>query len=247
MFDLSSHVALVTGAGQGMGFGVAQALASQGANVAVNDLDPDRAATAAARITREGGAAFPVPFDITDVSAVRAALADIRSAVGPIDVLVNNAGVPATMALQPFLDTTPEDWRPYVELNMYGSMHCIQAVAPGMLEAGWGRIIQISSAAGHTGIRLGVGPYGASKAGIEGLLRNLAVEIGPQGITVNAVVLGMMDNVPAEMVADLSARVPMRRLGGPADVGAAVVYLASDEAGYVTGQTLHVNGGTFIA
>lgn len=247
MFELAGRVALVTGAGQGLGVGIATALATQGAAVAINDLHAERARHTADALTAQGYRATVAAFDVTDDEAVARGVAATAVELGPVDILVNNAGVPADLRLEPFLQTGPQDWRPYIDLNVFGAAQCARHVLPAMCERGWGRIVQISSDAGHLGIPLGISAYGGSKAGIEGLLRNVAAEVARQGVTVNIVALGMMDNVPAEVVPDLSARVPVGRLGAPADVGAAVAYLVSDEAAWVTGQTLHVNGGAHMA
>ena len=240
MFDLSGRVALVTGAGQGMGVGVVEALARQGATVAVNDLHPDRADAVANRVR----GAIAAPFDVTDHAAVVAGMEGVAEAVGPVDILVNNAGVPADgFVPTPFRDTTPADWHRFVDLNLHGVLHCMHAALPSMCDRGWGRIVTVSSEAGRTGINLGVSLYGAGKAGALGLMRHVAVEVARTGVTVNAVALGLMDNVPSEWAQAVARTVPVGRLGSPQDVGAAVVFLASDEAGWITGQVLPVNGG----
>jgi NAD(P)-dependent dehydrogenase (short-subunit alcohol dehydrogenase family) len=243
MFDLTGRVALVTGAGQGVGVGIAAALASRGAAIAVNDLHPDRAERTAARLRADGSRALAVAFDIRSTDAIAAGVAAVESGLGPVDVLVNNAGVPIEMGIAPILDGDPGEWAPLVDTNFYGSLHCIRAVAPGMVDRGWGRIVQISSAAGSVGIRLGVGVYGGAKAGIEGALRHLAVELGRTGVTVNSLALGLMGNVDDPTTLQLARGVPVGRLGLPADAGAAVVYLASPEASWITGQTIHLDGG----
>ena len=250
VFDLQGRTAMVTGAGRGAGEGIAVALASQGAAVAVNDLVAERAESVARRLRAGGADAVAVPFDITDADAVAGGVAEARASLGShIDILVNNAGVPAEMELAPFRELSPEDWRRYIDLNLYGSLHCIRAVLDPMVEAGWGRIVQISSGAGRTGIAFGVSMYGASKSGIEGFVRHLSQEVARTGVTVNTLALGLLDNAVPEgsddaVMTSLASTVPVGRLGRPADVGAAVVYLASDEAAWMTGQTIGLNGGS---
>jgi len=242
MFDLSGRTALVTGAGQGVGAGIASSLVAAGAAVAVNDLIAERATAVADGLP---GRAVAVPFDVTDLDAVRAGVRAAEEALGPLDVLVNNAGIPtAGFPQTTFRDSDPELWRRFVDLNLYGVLNCTHAVVAGMCDRGRGRIITISSEAGRTGLAIGVSLYGAAKAGAVGLMRHLAVEVAPAGVTVNCLSLGLMDNVAGEWADAMAARVPRRRLGSPADVGAAVVFLASDEAEWITGQVLPVNGGT---
>ncbi|MHB1138006.1 MAG: SDR family NAD(P)-dependent oxidoreductase [Microthrixaceae bacterium] len=250
MFDLSGHRALVTGGGRGAGAGIAAALAAQGAAVAVNDLVADRAQHVAADLGAAGAHAVAAPFDITDAALVRAGVEELSEALGgPPDILVNNAGVPAEMALAPFRDLDPSAWADFVDLNLYGNLHCIKAVLDPMVDGGWGRIIQISSGAGRAGVAFGVSMYGASKSGIEGFVRHLAQEVARSGVTVNTLALGLLSNAvppgsPDDAVASLAATVPVGRLGEPADVAAAVVYLASEEASWMTGQTIALNGGS---
>lgn len=235
MIDLSGRVALVTGAGAGVGVGIAQVLAEQGASVAVNDLVEERARATADLV---GGVA--VPFDVTDPEAVRRGLAGLEAGLGPVDVLVNNAGIPGDGFVPfPLRGSVPEQWRPFVDLNLYGVLHCTEATIGGMCDRGWGRVITISSDAGRVGAPIGVSLYGASKAAAVGLMRHLAHEVGPCGVTCNLLSLGVMEGAPPE----LAAGNPVPRLGRPRDVGHAVAFLASDEAEWITGQVLPVNGG----
>jgi 3-oxoacyl-[acyl-carrier protein] reductase len=246
MFEADSRVALVTGAGQNMGAGIARALAAQGAAVAVNDIVASRAEAVAAELTAKGFRAVPAPFDVTVEAAVRDGVAAIAETLGPVDILVNNAGVPAEMGMVPFRQLRPAQWRPYVDLNVYGSLHCVQAVIDGMCERRWGRIVQISSDAGRAGVAFGISLYGASKSGIEGFVRHLSQEVARDGVTVNALSLGVMANAVQnenDTLRRLARTVPVGRLGMPEDVGTAVVYLASAEASFLTGQTIHLNGG----
>jgi len=247
MFDLSGRVALVTGAGQGVGVGIARALVAHGAAVAVNDLVPERAEAVATELTTPGATVIAAPFDVVDADAVDAAVARVAESLGPVDILVNNAGVPLGMAMAPFRQLDPDEWRRYVDLNLYGSLNCVRAVIDGMCERRWGRVVQISSGAARSGLRLGVSLYGASKSAIEGFMRHLSQEVARDGVTVNSLALGMMgrDGQEANDMLDAMARqVPVGRLGRPDDVGAAVVYLASVEAEWMTGQTIDLNGGS---
>jgi NAD(P)-dependent dehydrogenase (short-subunit alcohol dehydrogenase family) len=233
------RVALVTGAGQGVGAGIASTLASAGFRVLVNDLYGDRASAVASAV---GGDALP--FDVTDYDAVSAAFAS----AGPIDVLVNNAGIPVDGFPQtPFASSDPAVWRRFVDLNLYGVMNCTHLALPGMLSRGWGRVVTVSSEAGRHGLDIGVALYGAAKAGALGLMRHVAVEVAPFGVTVNSVSLGLMAGRPSEWAERVARGVPRRRLGTPADIGAAVAFLASDEADWITGQVLPVNGGAYTA
>ena len=241
MFQLKGRSALVTGAGQGMGLGIARALGQQGATLWINDLFPERTEQACEILCGEGLQASPAAFDVTDYQAVTAAVENM----GPVDILVNNAGIPGLegMELRHFIDTKPEEWRPQVDLNLYGTMNCTHAVLPGMRDRQWGRIIIVSSDAGRTGTNTGVTIYGACKAASVQLVRNLSQEVASMGITANAIALGPMNNLPDEIAGFAAKGVPVRRLGTPEDAGAAVVYLSSEESAWITGQLLPVNGG----
>jgi 3-oxoacyl-[acyl-carrier protein] reductase len=247
MFELNGRVALVTGAGQNVGAGIARCLAAQGAAVAVNDLFEDRAKATAEAIAAAGGKAVAVPFDVTDARAAAAGIERAARALGGIDILVNNAGVPPAMELKRFRDMDPAEWARFVDLNLYAVMHCSRAVLDGMVERGFGRIVTISSGAGQTGLAVGVSIYGAAKAGAIGFSRHLALEVAGTGVTVNTVSLGLMSNLAGnEATQALAASVPCKRLGTPEDVAAAVLYFASEEASWVTGQILGVNGGNLL-
>ena len=241
MFQLQGKKALVTGAGRGMGFGIAQSLAGQGAHVVVNDLFPERALDACKQLREHGYAASEAVFDVTDYTAVSSAV----SGLGDIDILVNNAGIPGVegMALKPFIDMTPADWRPQVDLNLYGTLNCTHCVLPGMVSRGWGRIVVVSSDAGRAGSSAGVTIYGSCKAAAVQLVRNLSQEVADKGVTVNAIALGPMDNLPKEYEEWMIRAIPVGRMGRPDDAGAAAVFLASEESAWITGQLLPVNGG----
>jgi NAD(P)-dependent dehydrogenase (short-subunit alcohol dehydrogenase family) len=220
-------------------------LARQGAAVAVNDLHAERAAAVAHAVRGAGGRALAVPFDVTDGTAVAHAVATIEASLGVIDVLVNNAGVPEGMSVASFRDLEPAAWARYVDLNLYGVLNCTKAVIDGMCRRKFGRIVTISSGAGQVGIRLGVSLYGAAKGGAIAFMRHLAIECARDGVTANTLALGLMSNQQdTPETAPLASMVPVGRLGTPDEVGAAVVYLASDEAGWLTGQTIGLNGGS---
>jgi NAD(P)-dependent dehydrogenase (short-subunit alcohol dehydrogenase family) len=246
MFDLSGRVALVTGAGQGVGAGIARLLAGQGAVVAVNDLDPGRAAQTVSSIEAAGGRAVASVFDVTDFGGVAASVAGVTRQVGPVDVLVNNAGNGGAERMVPaqFRDSDPASWHGPIDVNLYGVLNCSRNVVGDMCDRGWGRVITIASGAGMVGLRIGVSAYGAGKGGAIGFMRHLAIESAGHGVTANTLALGLMTNPGGPGVAESLARqIPVGRTGRPEDIGALCVYLASPEASWMTGQTIHINGG----
>jgi len=244
MFELDGRVALVTGAGRGVGAGIARQLARQGAAVAVNDLEADRAVAIVGEIVAAGGLAKGFAFDVSDYESVRAGAKEIEAALGPIDVLVNNAGVPVGMGVTKFRETRPSDWIPYIDVNLYGVLNCCKVVIDGMCDRNFGRVITISSGAGTSGVGIGVSAYGAGKGGGIGFMRNLALEVARDGVTANSIALGIMNNVPESALPMVAKTVPVGRGGDPEEIGAFCVYLASNEAGWMTGQTLQLNGGS---
>ena len=246
MFDLTGRTALVTGAGRNVGAGIATALGARGAAVAVNDFHADRAQQTVDTIVAGGGRAVAVPADMGDPEAIGEVVARVDETLGPVDILVNNAGIPAAgLAMARFRELAVGEWDAIFRLNLYGVMHSVKAVIDGMCDRGWGRIVTISSEAGRHGLPSGLSIYGAAKAGAVGFTRHLAHEVGRYGVTANCVSLGTMDNnEPNERTIRAN---PMRRLGRPDDIGAAVCYLASDDASWVTGQNLPVNGGHFTS
>jgi 3-oxoacyl-[acyl-carrier protein] reductase len=249
VFDLHGHTALVTGAGQSVGAGIATVLARQGASVIVNDLHADRAESVAAMITAKGNRAIASAWDVTDYEAtiehIRAAEKELG---GHVDILVNNAGIAEGRWNLPFRELTPDLWRLPIDLNIYGSLNCTKAVIDGMCDGGWGRVVQISSGSARAGENINVSMYATGKSGIEGFVRHLAAETGQYGVTANILALGeqknLADLMPPEVIEHILAAIPIGRLGEPEEIGAACVYLASDEAGGLTGQTIDLNGGS---
>lgn len=244
MFDLTDKVALVTGAGQGVGAGIARALAAQGAAVAVNDYFAERAEASAAVLREAGARALAVPFDATDRAAVSAAVEQVNRDLGAPDIIVACVGtLPHGQGLTPFVDMDPDDWGAFVDNNFYATANCFHAVAPAMKARGWGRLIAISSDAARVG-HMGSSIYGAAKAATDGLVRTLAKELGKYGITANSLALGLINTVPPEFSAGAERHYAVGRIGTPEDVAAACVYLASEEAGWMSGQCLALNGAS---
>nr|WP_249419617.1 SDR family NAD(P)-dependent oxidoreductase [Rhabdothermincola salaria] len=246
VFELEDKVALVTGAGQNVGAGIARLLAEQGAAVAVNDIRPERAADTVAAIEAAGGRAVAIGFDVTDHQAVAAGVAEVEGTLGPVDVLVNNAGNGGAEGMRPtqFRESDPASWRGPIDVNLYGVLNCSHAVINGMCERGWGRIITIASGAGLVGLNIGVSPYAAGKGGAIGFMRHLAIENARYGVTANTLAIGLMTNEDQSVTEALARQIPTKRTGVPEDIGYACVYLASPEAEWVTGQTIQINGGS---
>ena len=242
MFDLSGRTALVTGAGQNVGAGIATSLARQGAAVVVNDLVGERAEATAADIRDAGGSAATAVFDVTDLAAVESAVA----AIGTVDILVNNAGNAGAerMGVTPFIEMTPEQWEGPIRVNLYGVLNCCRATVPGMVDRGWGRVITISSGAGTGGVNIGVSTYSAGKGGGIAFTRTLALEVARSGVTANSLAIGLMGMPDRNVTEHLARTVPVGRTGTPLDIAAACVWLASDEAAWVTAQTIQINGGS---
>ncbi|MER5195739.1 SDR family NAD(P)-dependent oxidoreductase [Streptomyces sp. NPDC002755] len=244
--SLQGKVAVVTGGARGIGRGIATVLAAQGAAVAVWDLNTEGAEKTVAEIRAAGGTALAVGGDAADAAAVARSAARTRDELGPVTILVNNAG---TTAYEPFTQISEASWDRLIGINLKGPFLVTQELVPDMLEAGWGRIVNISSSSAQTGAPA-MAHYAASKGGVIGLTRALAVEYIDKGITVNHVPPGFIDTPlvrqgPVDVDA-VAATMPMKRAGTPEDVAYAVAYLASPEAGYVTGQTFSVNGGRYV-
>ncbi|MBM3133540.1 MAG: SDR family oxidoreductase [Chloroflexi bacterium] len=247
MFDLKGHTALVTGAGQNIGAGIAKALAAQNAAVIVNDYHLERAESVARDLLESGARALAVQGDVTDLESVRRMVNEAQTSVGPIDILVNNAGNAGAGAFVPirFRDMPIEGWDQFLKVNLYGVLNCVKAVLDPMCERHWGRIITISSEGYRTGTSMGISLYAAGKAGAVGFSKQLSSEVGRFGVTVNCLVLGTMNTFP--QAAQQTRSYPIPRPGTPEDIGAAAVFLASEEASWITGQAISVNGGVVTA
>lgn len=247
----SGRVALVTGGGAGIGEATCLRLARDGHAVGVLGRDPANTSAVAKAIVAAGGTAIAVTADVADRGQVDAAVAQVRQGLGPITILVNNAGIED---FTPFPDVGEELWDRLMAVNLKGVYHVTQAVAPDMLAANWGRIINLSALGAQSGAANMV-HYTATKGGVVAMTRSLAVELGPKGITANNVSPGFVLTPMAQRAIDgglfpvpyeeILASYPIPRVGRPEEVAAAIAFFASEDAGYVTGQTLGVNGGCY--
>ena len=249
---MSERIALVTGGGGGIGSAIAAGLAADGHAVAVADLDIETARGSAERIAADGGRAAPFELDVSDGASVAAALAIVERQLGPIGILINNAGWDE---LRPFVETDEAFWDRVIEINFKGCLHTTSELLPGMIERGYGRIVNIASDAARVGSSM-ESVYAGAKGAVIAFTKTIAREAARAGVTANAVCPGptrtpMLERMAAEggekLVDALVRAVPMRRLGEPEDVAAAVAFLASDRAGFITGQTLSVSGGLTMA
>jgi 3-oxoacyl-[acyl-carrier protein] reductase len=241
MFDLTNRVALVTGASGGLGSAIARALHGQGATVALSGTRREALDALAVEL---GARAFVVPCDLSDKDAVEKLVPAAEAAAGPLDILINNAGVTRDGL---FLRMKDEDWETVMTVNLFSAFRLSRAVLKGMMKRRHGRIVNITSIVGVTG-NGGQANYAASKAGLIGMSKSLAAEVATRNVTVNCIAPGFIASPMTDALTDkqkeaILATIPAARLGQGADIGAACVYLSSEEAAYVTGQTLHVNGG----
>jgi 2-hydroxycyclohexanecarboxyl-CoA dehydrogenase len=249
MTETAGRIALVTGGGRGIGRGIVEEMAAQGHRVAIGDINLDNASEAAGAV-----AGLAVELDVTDRAAVDAAIETVERELGPIEILVNNAGWDE---FRPFLETEEEFWDTVIELNLKGCLRTCRRVVPGMVERGYGRVVNIGSDAARVGSSLEA-VYSGAKGGVVAFSKTLAREVARHGVTVNTVCPGptetpMLAEIAgtgeqSEKVLDAMRRaVPMRRLGRPEDIAPAVAFLASEKAGFITGQTLSVSGGLTMA
>ena len=243
-----SRVAVVTGGASGIGLGVARQFATDGHRVAIFDRNEAAAQAAAGEL---GASALAVTVDVADRASVDAAFAKVRDELGPVEILVTSAGIES---FTPVLDITADGWDRIIGVNLTGTFTCVQAALPDMLDAGWGRIVTISSSSAQSGAP-NMAHYAASKGGVIGLTKALAVELARSGITVNTIPPSLVDTPmarKAEAAGDfpgvdvVGPMVPLGRAGTPADIAAACSFLCSDGGSYITGQVIGVNGGMYI-
>jgi 2-hydroxycyclohexanecarboxyl-CoA dehydrogenase len=250
----TTRTALVTGGGSGIGRQICLALARDGRQVAVADINADGAAETVARVEAAGGTALAVTMDITDTDSVHDGVLQVVDELGPVEILVNCAGWDE---FKPFLDTDEDLWDKLIEINFKGTLRTCHTCLPAMVEAGWGRVINISSDAARVGSSLEA-VYSGAKGGVISFSKTIAREVARAGITVNVVCPGPTDTPLVEGIVAASSdgdkvmgamarAVPMKRIGQPEEVASAVVYFASEQAGFVTGQTLSVSGGLTMA
>ncbi|WP_336880459.1 SDR family NAD(P)-dependent oxidoreductase [Rhodococcus globerulus] len=247
----NDRVAVVTGAGSGIGLSVAQALSEQGHRVALLDRNIDEAQRVAEKLSADGTEAMAYQVDVTDRVGVRAAMDAVRGELGPISIIVTSAGVET---FTPVTEISAEEWDHIVAVNLTGTFTSIQAVVPDMIEAGWGRIVTISSSSAQSGAP-NMAHYVASKGGVIALTKALSFELAPQGITVNSIPPSIIDTPMARKseadgdfpgVDVIASMTPVRRAGLPSDVAAACAFLCTDNAGFITGQLIGVNGGWYM-
>jgi NAD(P)-dependent dehydrogenase (short-subunit alcohol dehydrogenase family) len=245
------RVAVVTGAASGMGLAISRRLAERGDAVALFDVSAEAVDAAAAEVRAAGGNAIGAAVDVSDRAAVDDALAKARADLGPIAIVVTSAGIDR---FEPFTEITVESWERMLAVNLTGTFHCVQGAVPDMLDAGWGRIVTISSSSAQSGAAR-MAHYVASKGGVLAFTKALALELAPKGITVNTIPPGFIDTAMtrgAEARGDLPnldaiiARTPVRRAGTAEDIAAACAFLCSDDASYITGQAINVNGGWYL-
>ena len=245
MFDLTGKTALITGASGGIGGAIALAMAGHGANLVLNGRREEALNKTASSLTLKGDARVEIiPMDLAEIDAAGALIAEAEARLGGVDILVNNAGLTRDGLL---VRMSAEDWQQVLEVNLSAVMRLSKAALRGMMKARWGRIIQISSVVGYTG-NAGQTNYAASKAALQGFTKSLALEVASRGVTANLIAPGfietaMTDGLNEAQTAKALERVPMASMGKPQDIAAAAVFLASAEAGYMTGASLHVNGG----
>ena len=246
-----SRVAVVTGGASGIGLGVARAFAAEGHRVALLDRDGAAAEAAAGQLRDEGAVALALEVDVSDRPSVDAGFERIRTDLGPVEILVTSAGIES---FTPVLDITADGWDRIIGVNLTGTFACVQAALPDMLDAGWGRIVTISSSSAQSGAP-NMAHYAASKGGVIGLTKALAVELARSGITVNTIPPSLVDTPMArnaEAAGDfpgvdvVGPMVPLGRAGTPEDIAAACSFLCSDGGSYITGQVIGVNGGMYI-
>jgi 3-oxoacyl-[acyl-carrier protein] reductase len=246
--SLAGKTAIVTGAAQGIGRAIAEALAHAGADVAVADLDPGRSQDTVAAITKMGRRALNIKVNVADWNDAKAMVDQVVKEWGKVDILVNNAGITRDGLL---LRMKEEDWNLVLQVNLNGTFNCTKAALQPMSKQRSGRIVNIASIVGVIG-NAGQANYAASKAAVIGFTKSVAREYASRAVTVNAVAPGFIDTamtqqLSAEVKEALSKQIPLGRLGQPSDVAEAVKFLASDGAGYITGHVLHVNGGMHMA
>lgn len=247
----TARTAVVTGGGSGMGEAICHRLAAQGHRVAVLDIDSDATERVAKEVEGEGGRALAVSVDVSDRAAVEAAVGQAREAFGPVGILVTSAGIEGFSS---FLDIDVATWERTLAVNLTGTFHCIQVVVPDMVAEGWGRIVTISSSSAQSGTRR-MAHYVASKGGVIALTKAVALDLASKGITVNTIPPGAIDTpmmrrpIESGAMASLDqvvARAPLGRLGTPEDIAATTAFLCSEDAGYITGQQINVNGAWYL-
>ena len=244
MFDLTNKVAIITGASQGIGKGMAETFSKAGAHVACVSRNKDNLKSVADRLIKNGGVASFYTCDVSSLDAFQKTIKEIAENHGSVDILVNNAGVCKDKLI---MRMSEDDWNKVININLNGAFNGIKAVSQIMIKQRAGRIINISSIVGLIG-NPGQANYAASKAGLIGLSKSAAKELAPRGITVNAIAPGyiatdMTDQITDQAKENLITKIPLGRIGSPSDIAASALFLASDEAGYITGQTLTVDGG----